>query len=96
MTQKRERLLSHILHGILKDGGRISCGDFIGKSVASSVLCGVPIKRLDSDTAFFMMMGDEGVRTKFFRAFVREMRRRDKSFGHCCFVDTTPCPPPGC
>ena len=90
--QRRERLLAHILHGILKDGGRISCGDFIGKSVASNVLSGVPVKSLASDTAFFMMMGEDKARIEFFRAFVREMRRRDPSFGHCCFVDTTPLP----
>lgn len=34
---KRERLISHIPHGIPKDGSRIGCGDFIGKSCHSSI-----------------------------------------------------------
>jgi len=90
-SQSRERLLCHILHGVLKDGSRISCGDFIGKSAAAR-LFSVPMKSLDSDTAFFSMMGDDAVRLAFFKAFVSDMRKRHPDFGKCTYVDSTPLP----
>jgi len=90
--QDLERVVCHILHGVLKDGSRISCGDFIVKSAASSILSSVPPASLDSDTAFFTMMGDDAVKHQFFKIFVSEMRKRDKDFGKCSYVDSTPLP----
>ena len=43
-----ERVLCHILHGILKDGSRISCDNFILKSFASYLFPDVPVPSLHS------------------------------------------------
>lgn len=46
-----ERVLAHVLHGILKDGSKISCDDFIEKSFASYLLDNLATCSLHSDTA---------------------------------------------
>lgn len=87
-----ERLLCHILHGILRDGSRISCDDFIAKSFASYVLNDIPQQTLHSDTEFFTMMGDDRTRMNFFQKFIAAMRKSDPDFGRGCYVDSTPLP----
>ena len=87
-----ERTLCHVLHGILKDGSRISCDNFIQKSFASYVFDKVPAGSLHSDTRFFSLLGDDKVKTSFFKTFVSYMQRRDPSFGKGCYVDSTPLP----
>ena len=75
------RTLCHLLHGILKDGSRISCENFFIRSFASYVLDGIPATSLRSDTCFFTMMGSDHIKVSFFKAFVAFMRRQDPSFG---------------
>ncbi len=87
-----ERLLCHILHGVLKDGSKITCDDFVSKSFASYILSDVPLSSLKSDTYFFTMMGDDKTRIAFFREFVKKMREYDPEFGKGCYVDSTPLP----
>jgi hypothetical protein len=87
-----ERMLMHLLHGILKDGSRISCDSFIEKSFASYVLRDVPFPSLHSDTYFFSMLGEDSVKMKFFKTFVSFMQSRDPDFGRGCYVDSTPLP----
>lgn len=87
-----ERVLCHILHGILKDGSKISCDNFIMKSFASYVTEHIPESSLRSDTRFFSMMGEDSTRMAFFRSFVSYMQRKDPSFGKGCYVDSTPLP----
>ena len=88
----RQRVLCHILHGILRDGSRISCDCFIEKSFASYILEDVPFASLRCDTAYFAMMGRDRTRMSFFKAFVEKMRKETPSFGRCCYVDSTPLP----
>ena len=87
-----ERTLCHVLHGILKDGSRISCDNFIQKSFASYVFDKVPVGSLHSDTRFFSLLGDDKVKMSFFKTFVSYMQGRDPSFGKGCYVDSTPLP----
>lgn len=87
-----ERLLCHLLHGVLKDGSRISCDNFLMKSFASYVLPDVPAASLRSDTAHFTAMGQDRAKMAFFRSFVSMMRERDPAFGRGCYVDSTPLP----
>lgn len=87
-----ERVLCHIIHGVLKDGSKISCDNFIMKSFASYVTEDVPESSLHSDTRFFSMMGEDRTRMAFFRSFVSHMQRTDPSFGKGCYVDSTPLP----
>ena len=87
-----ERTLCHVLHGILKDGSRISCDNFIQKSFASYVFDKVPAGSLHSDTRFFSLLGDDKVKMSFFKTFVSYMQGRDPSFGKGCYVDSTPLP----
>lgn len=87
-----ERVLCHILHGILRDGSRISCDNFIQKSFASYVLQDIPASSLHSDTRFFSILGDDKTKVMFFRSFVSLMQKKDPSFGRGCYVDSTPLP----
>lgn len=87
-----ERVLCHILHGILKDGSKISCDNFIMKSFASYVLKDIPASTMKSDTRFFSMMGEDSTRMSFFRTFVRYMQKADPAFGKGCYVDSTALP----
>lgn len=86
------RVLCHVLHGILKDGSRISCDSFIQKSFASYVFRDVPPASLHSDTRFFSMLGEDSAKMSFFRSFVASMQARDPDFGRGCYVDSTPLP----
>lgn len=87
-----QRSLCHILHGILKDGSKISCDNFIQKSFASYVFEDVPVGSLHSDTRFYSLLGNDNVKMSFFKAFVSYMQRRNPSFGKGCYVDSTPLP----
>ena len=40
----------------------------------------------------FTMMGDDKVKTRFFQAWVKAMRRVHPEFGKGCYVDSTPLP----
>ena len=87
-----ERFLCHLLHGILRDGSRITCDDFIAKSFASYIVRDVPLSSLKSDTVFFFGMGEDRVKLAFFKAYVDFMKVQNKDFGKACFVDSTPLP----
>lgn len=80
------------MHGILKDGSRITCDVFIQKTFASYVLPDVPVPSLKSDTSFFSMMGNDHTRMKFFTAFISSMREKNPAFETGCYVDSTPLP----
>ena len=87
-----ERLLCHMLHGILKDGSRITCDDFIAKSFLSYITGDIPLSSLKCDTAFFAAMGEDQAKMAFFRSYVKLMRDTCPDFGKACFVDSTPLP----
>lgn len=87
-----ERVLCHLLHGILKDGSRISCDNFIQKSFASYVFRDVPVGSLHSDTRFFTILGNDRVKMSFFKSFVSAMQKDNPAFGKGCYVDSTPLP----
>lgn len=88
----RQRVLCHILHGILRDGSRIGCDCFMEKSFASYILGDIPLASLRCDTAYFTMMGRDRTRMAFFKAFIEKMRKGHPNFGRCCYVDSTPLP----
>lgn len=87
-----ERVLCHVLHGILRDGSRISCDNFILKSFASYLFKDVPPSTLHSDSRFFSLLGDDNTKMDFFRSFVATMQKKDPKFGKGCYVDSTPLP----
>ena len=87
-----ERVLCHVLHGILRDGSRISCDNFILKSFASYLVKDVPLSTLHSDSRFFSLLGDDNIKMEFFKAFVSAMQKKDPEFGKGCYVDSTPLP----
>lgn len=76
-----ERVLAHVLHGVLKDGSRISCDNFLRKSFASYITSEVPLSTLHSDTSFFTIMGADHVKVAFFKAFIAFMQKQDPAFG---------------
>ena len=69
-NEQYERVLAHILYGILKDGSRITADNFISKSFASYILPDVAVSTLKSDTRFFALLGDDSTKMSFFKAFV--------------------------
>jgi hypothetical protein len=87
-----ERVLCHVLHGIAKDGSKITCDNFISKSFASYVLSDIPVASLKTDTNFFTLMGEDKIRLAFFRTFIMTMRKTNPRFGKGCYVDSTPLP----
>ena len=87
-----ERVLCHVLHGILRDGSRISCDNFIQKSFASYLFPDVPVNSLHSDTRFFSILGEDSVKMSFFKSFISFMQKQDPAFGKGCYVDSTPLP----
>ena len=91
-VKKRIRAISHILHSILKDGSKISCNNFLEKSAASYILDDIPLQSLRSDTCYFKFMGNDNMRMSFFKTFIAYMRKTNKNFGKCCYVDSTPLP----
>jgi len=88
----RERVLCHILHGILRDGSNISCDCFMEKSFASYILDDIPSASLHCDTPYFLLMGKDSMLMAFFKAFIKRMRKEHPDFGRCCYVDSTPLP----
>ena len=86
------RHLAHLLHGILRDGSRITCDNFIGKSFASYLLHDISIASLKSDTAYFEMMGNDDTKMAFFKTYIQFMRKTNKNFGTGCYIDSTPLP----
>lgn len=87
-----ERVLAHVVHGIMRDGSRITCDNFIAKSFASYVLDDIPVSSLKTDTPFFIMMGHDHTKMNFFKAFITAMRKKAPEFGYGCYVDSTPLP----
>lgn len=87
-----ERAICHFAHGVLRDGARISCENFIEKSFLSYLAGDVVNSSLLSDTRFFSMLGNDSVKLSFFRAFISQMRLTSPGFGKGCYVDSTPLP----
>ena len=87
-----ERVLCHVLHGVLKDGSKISCDNFIMKSFASYLFPDIPPLTLKSDTIFYSALGHDSTRMAFFKSFVNAMQERNPDFGRGCYVDSTPLP----
>ena len=87
-----ERVLAHIVHGIMRNGSRITCDNFIAKSFASYVLNDIPSSSLRTDTDFFKMMGQDVTKMTFFQTFITAMRKDNPTFGTGCYIDSTPLP----
>lgn len=87
-----QRLMGHVLHGVLKDGSKIHCNDFLAKSFVSYLMDEVNLDSFQSDTQFYSMMGSDETRMAFFSAFVKYMRKKNPNFGKGCYVDSTPLP----
>jgi hypothetical protein len=90
--QDYERILCHIVHGVMKDGSKISCDNYMGKSFASYALNDIPLSSLRTDTVFFKLMGEDSTRMSFFATFIKAMRIKNPAFGRGCYVDSTPLP----
>jgi hypothetical protein len=86
------RALAHICHSVCRDGPRISCEDFCGRSALGHVLPGLPLASLRSDTAYSGMMGADSAKVAFFRELCRTVRGADPGFGEGRHVDSTPLP----
>lgn len=86
------RLWVHILHSVVKDGSKISCEDWVGRSFVSYLIDAVPLHSLKSDTSYFAAMGEDRAKMAFFKAFVDLMKGQYPGFGKCCYVDSTPLP----
>jgi hypothetical protein len=86
------RLLGHICHAVLRDCSRISCDDFLEKSFLAHLLRETPASSFATDTPFFTQMADDRLKTAFFQAWAKLMKKLYPGFGGCCYVDSTPLP----
>ena len=87
-----ERVLCHVVHGTCRNGGRISCDDFLRKPFLQYVLPDVPLMGLGSDSPYFEKMGQDESKVSFFRSFVGHIKKENSGFGKGCYVDSTPLP----
>lgn len=79
-----ERLLAHIVHCVLEEGGNSHCSLFIEDSALIGVLRVTDVESLDKDAPFFGKMGSDTVRRRFLRAFAKMKRRQRQRFGKTC------------
>lgn len=87
-----QRLVSHLLHDVLKCGSKFSCEDFIAKSFASYFMNSITIHSLKSDSSYYTFMGQDEQRRAYFKAFIADMRKKHPGFGNACYIDSTPLP----
>lgn len=91
-TADYARVLMHTFYGVMKTGSKVHCDSYIEKSFASYLADGILIPSLYPDTRFFDILGDDGIRSSFFRSFIERKRKDNPSFGRSCYVDSTPLP----
>ena len=91
-TDGSQRLLCHVLHSVLSDGGGISCEDFTARSFAAYCAGDIQLESLGQDIRYFSMMGDREIKSRFFTAFAGLMRERWGHTAHACCVDLDPLP----
>ena len=91
-NEDMQRMIAHIIHGIAKDGSRITCDNFIEKSFISYLCKDLNFNTLKSDTSFFSKLGNDDIKVSFFKEFVKAMKKLDPEFGKACFIDSTPLP----
>ncbi len=87
-----QRLISHVLHEVLKCGSKYSCEDFIAKSFVSCLMKDITMRSLKSDSAYYTFMGRDEQRMSYFKAFIAHMRKKHQDFGKACYIDSTPLP----
>jgi hypothetical protein len=66
--QDYEQILCHILHGVMKDGSKISYDNYMVESFASYVRNNIPLSSLRMNRVFFKFMGECSTRMSFFTA----------------------------
>ena len=87
-----KKVLAHLMHGCLKNGSSVKCGEFLNSSCLSYILDGIPVSTLDCDTPYFSDLADDNLKVSYFRSVIIEMRKEHPEFGRCCYVDSTPLP----
>lgn len=87
-----QRCIAHLYHAQMRNCSRDRCDHFLRKSFVGYTVQPILNSNLAVDTGFFDMMGEDGRRMAFFRAFVDFRRASDPGFGRCCYVDSTPLP----
>ena len=86
------RALAHVLYSFASDGSKMTCANFIGKSMFSYFLGNVSPDSLRYDEYYFNALGDDSLKVSFFRRFVAMMKKKDRDFGTSVYVDSTPIP----
>lgn len=87
-----QRVFSHIYHTVMKNSERVRCDVFLERSFIRHPVSKVPTSCLKGDTAYCAMMGADRIRTGFFKAYVKFMRKAFPGFGKACYVDSAPLP----
>lgn len=87
-----QKALAHLMHGCLRNGSSIKCGEFLAHSSLSYILEGISVSTLDCDTSYFSALSDDNLKVSYFRCMIAEMRKEHAEFGRCCYVDSTPLP----
>lgn len=87
-----QRVFSHIYHTVMKNSERVRCDVFLERSFIRHPVPKVPTSCLKGDTAYCAMMGADRIRTGFFKAYVKFMRKAFPGFGKACYVDSAPLP----
>lgn len=87
-----ERLLLHVVHGFLRDNSSKKCSTMVEQSALGFLVGDIAVSTLRSDTRYYENMGQDEVKTSFFKSFVSVMRQQKPDFGRGCYIDSTPLP----
>lgn len=87
-----QKVLAHVAHDCLKINDSIKCGDFLKQDMLSGILADLSCNELNADYPYFQEMAADDLRTRFFKALVTEMRKKDPEFGQGCYADSLPLP----
>lgn len=87
-----ERVIVHVLYSFLSNGSKMTVSNFIEKSFLPHIFKSIVVDSLRYDESYFITMGNDDLKIKFFKEFIAMMKEKDKNFGSSVYVDSTPIP----
>lgn len=85
-----EKALCHVMHTVMKNKALCACDEFYRTSLLSYITETIKPRELASDSSYFYDLGTRDFKLRFFRNYIRHMRKTNPSFGIGCYIDSTP------
>lgn len=87
-----KKTICHILFTIVNQNGKGKISKYFQESFLSALMPDVVPNSLESDTRYFEKMGDDDIKMKFFKEYIKLQKSKDSNFGKACYADSTPLP----